>query len=40
VTERLAAAGIEASVGSRGDASTLAWVAWFNTCRMLEHSTT
>jgi putative transposase len=67
-TERLAAAGIEASVGSRGDAydntlaksviglfktevirhagpwrspndveyATLAWVAWFNTCRLLE----
>jgi transposase InsO family protein len=67
-TERLAAAGIEASVGSRGDAydnalaesviglfktevirhagpwrslddveyATLEWVAWFNTCRLLE----
>jgi putative transposase len=67
-TERLAAAGIEASVGSRGDAydnalaesviglfktevirhggpwrslddveyATLEWVAWFNTCRLME----
>ncbi len=67
-TERLAAAGIEASVGSRGDAydnalaesvigllttevirhagpwrslddveyATLEWVAWFDTCRLLE----
>ena len=67
-TERLAEAGIEASVGSRGDAydnalaesiiglyktevirhagpwrslddveyATLEWVAWFNTCRLLE----
>jgi transposase InsO family protein len=67
-TERLAAAGIEASVGSRGDAydnalaetiiglfktevirhagpwrslddveyATLEWVAWFNSCRLLE----
>ncbi len=67
-TERLADAGIEASVGSRGDAydnalaesviglfetevirhagpwrgvedvefATLEWVAWFNTCRLLE----
>ena len=67
-TERLAAAGIEASVGSRGAAydnalaesviglfqtevirhaapwrslddveyATLEWVAWFNTCRLLE----
>ncbi|MEO6210073.1 MAG: IS3 family transposase [Gemmatimonadaceae bacterium] len=67
-TERLAEAGIEASVGSRGDAydnalaesviglyktevirhagpwrgledvefATLKWVAWFNTCRLLE----
>ena len=67
-TERLAAVGIEASVGSRGDAydnamaesviglfktevirhsgpwrcledveyATLEWVAWFNTCRLLE----
>ena len=67
-TERLAAAGIEASVGSRGDTydnalaesviglfntevrrhggpwrsldaveyATLEWVAWFNTCRLLE----
>ena len=67
-TERLAAAGIEASVGTRGDAydnalaesviglfktevirhagpwrslddveyATLEWVAWFNTCRLLE----
>ena len=67
-TERLAAAGIEASVGRRGDAydnalaesiiglyktevirhagpwrcldaveyATLEWVAWFNTCRLLE----
>jgi transposase InsO family protein len=67
-TERLAAAGIEASVGSRSDAydnalaesviglfktevirhagpwrslddveyATLEWVAWFNTCRLLE----
>ena len=45
--ERLAAAGIEASVGSRGDAydnaladdvecATQEWVAWFNTCRLLE----
>ena len=67
-TERLGAAGIEASVGSRGDAydnalaesviglfktevihhdgpwrslddvdyATLEWVAWFNTCRLME----
>ena len=67
-TERLAAAGIEASVGSRGDAydnamaesviglfktevirqggpwrtlddvefATLEWVAWFNSCRLME----
>ena len=67
-TERLAAAGIEASVGSRGDAydnalaesviglfktevirharpwrsldnveyATLEWIAWFNTCWLLE----
>ena len=67
-SERLAAAGIEASVGSRGDAydnamaesviglfktevnrhggpwrtledvefATLEWVAWFNTCRLME----
>ena len=67
-TERLAAAGIAASVGSRGDAydnafaesviglfktevirhagpwrslddveyATLEWVAWFNTCRLME----
>ena len=64
-SERLAAAGIEASVGSRGDAydnesviglfktevirhggpwrtlddvefATLEWIAWFNTCRLLE----
>ena len=67
-TERLAAAGIEASVGNRGDAydnalaesviglfktevirhagpwrcldddeyATLEWVAWFNTCRLME----
>ncbi|MDB4916448.1 MAG: transposase orfB family [Gemmatimonadetes bacterium] len=67
-TERLATAGIEASVGSRGDAydnamaesviglfktevirhggpwrhlddvefATLEWVAWFNTCRLME----
>jgi putative transposase len=67
-SKRLAAAGIEASVGSRGDAydnamaesviglfktevirhggpwrslddvefATLEWVAWFNTCRLME----